>query len=300
MTAAARANSLLLLTSGIWGFAFVAQRMGMDHVGPLLFNGVRFAIGGLFLLGLTFLRGPWYPPEADATWRRSLWLGGGVAGIILFAAATLQQVGIVYTTAGKAGFITGLYVVIVPLLGLFLKQAVNRNTWLGVILAAVGMYFLSVNENFTLQFGDLLELIGAAFWAVHVHLVGYVSTRTSATRFAIVQFLVCAVLSLLVSMVRETTTLVGLRGALIPILYGGLLSVGIGYTLQVVAQKDANPTHAAIILSLESVFAAIGGWIILSEQMTGRSFLGCMLMLAGMVLSQLPPPREEPAPHIAS
>ena len=239
------------------------------------------------------LRGPWTPPGADADWRRSLWLGGGAAGIVLFVAAALQQVGIVYTTAGKAGFITGLYVVIVPLLGLFLRHAVNRNTWLGVLLAAVGMYLLSVNERFTLQFGDGLELIGAGFWAIHVHLVGHFSARTSSTRFAIVQFFICSLLSLLAAGFREDITLSGIRGALIPILYGGLLSVGIGYTLQVVAQKEANPTHAALLLSLEAVFAAVGGWLILSETMTGRNLFGCLLMLAGMTLSQVPPARGD-------
>lgn len=285
-----RADLLLLLTATIWGFAFVAQRVGMDYVGPYTFNGVRFALGSLSLLPLLFLLDH---REATArrrlpraTWR-SMLPGGGLAGLFLFAGASLQQVGLVHTTAGNAGFITGLYVVIVPIMGLCLRQRTHAGTWLGVLLAAVGLYFLSITSSLTIAWGDLLVLVGAFFWAAHVLIIGRLSPRMDALRLAITQFAVCAVLSLLTASALETISWEGLRGAAVPILYGGLGSVGVAYTLQVVAQKDAHPAHAAIFLSMEAVFAAIGGWWLLNELLTARAMLGCGLMLSGVLVSQL-------------
>ncbi|MEN8781509.1 MAG: DMT family transporter, partial [Desulfobacterales bacterium] len=204
-----------------------------------------------------------------------------------FAGASLQQVGLVYTTAGNAGFITGLYVVIVPILGLFFRQRPNAGTWIGVLLAAVGLYLLSVTDRFSIAFGDLLELIGAFFWAGHVLLIGWLSPRMNSLKLALAQFAACSFFSLLTAALFETTTLRGVAQATVPILYGGVLSVGVAYTLQVVAQRNAHPAHASILLSLEAVFAAIGGWIVLGERLTTRGFLGCSLMLVGMLLSQL-------------
>jgi drug/metabolite transporter (DMT)-like permease len=289
-TRTVRADVLLLLTATIWGFAFVAQRVGMEYVGPFTFNGVRFALGSLSLIPLLFVldRRPTkarrlLPPMATA----SLLQRGGLAGLFLFAGASLQQVGLVYTTAGNAGFITGLYVVIVPIMGLALRQRTNLGTWLGAFLAAAGLYFLSITAQFTIAWGDLLELIGAFFWAAHVLIIGWLSPRMDALKLAITQFAACSLLSLLTALAIETITLEGLRQATIPILYGGLGSVGVAYTLQVVAQKEAPPAHAAIFLSLEAVFAAVGGWLLLSEILTARAIFGCGLMLAGMLLSQL-------------
>ena len=285
-----RADALLLLTATIWGFAFVAQRVGMVYVGPFTFNGVRFALGSLSLVPLLLVlerravsvsRRPPRP-----SWPRLFW-GGGVAGLFLFAGASLQQVGLVYTTAGNAGFITGLYVVIVPIMGLFLRQQTHAGTWLGAFLAAAGLYFLSITEALTIAWGDLLVLVGAFFWAAHVLIIGWLSPRMEALRLSIIQFAVCAGLSLLTAGAYETITWEGLRRAAVPILYGGLGSVGVAYTLQVVAQKDAHPAHAAIFLSMEAVFAAIGGWWLLNEILTPRALLGCGLMLSGMLVSQL-------------
>ena len=289
-TRTARADILLLLTATIWGFAFVAQRVGMEYVGPFTFNGVRFALGSLSLVPLLFAldRRPTEARRLLAPARRaSLLAGGGLAGLFLFAGASLQQVGLVYTTAGNAGFITGLYVVIVPIMGLALRQQTNTGTWLGAIMAAAGLYFLSITAQFTIAWGDLLELIGAFFWAAHVLIIGRLSPRMDALKLAITQFATCSVLSLLTALAFETITWEGLRQAAIPILYGGLGSVGVAYTLQVVAQKDASPAHAAIFLSLEAVFAALGGWWLLDEVLTSRALFGCGLMLAGMLLSQL-------------
>lgn len=285
-----KSDALLLLTATIWGFAFVAQRAGMAHVGPFLFNGIRFALGSAVLLPL-ILRNHARQDSSGAAVKmvsvKTVVLGGGFAGLSLFIGASLQQVGLVYTTAGNAGFITGLYVVIVPILGLIWKQRPSAGTWAGAILAAMGLYFLSITGDFTIAFGDLLELIGAFFWAVHVLILGWLSPRIDSLKLAFTQFTTCSVLSLITAIVFEMISLQGIFQAAIPILYGGVLSVGVAYTLQVVAQKNAHPAHAAILLSLEAVFAAFGGWVLLGETLTMRGVFGCSLMLSGMILSQL-------------
>jgi len=310
-----RADLLLLLTALIWGFAFVGQRTGMAHVGPLAFNATRFAIGALVLLPLILSsRRSAYPQmrpasaaspsaseAADSATRHSppatrplprppapLLPAGLLVGLFLFAAATLQQAGIVFTTAGKAGFITSLYVVIVPLLGVALGQRIPRATWLGALLAAVGLYFLTMRPGeLRMAPGDLLVLVGALLWAVHMLLLGRLSPGRDPVRLAFVQFITCAALSGLAALLFETTTAAGLRAALLPILYTGVLSVGVGYTLQVAGQRHAPPADTAIILSLEAVFAVLAGWLLLGEQLTARALLGCGLMLAGILISQL-------------
>jgi drug/metabolite transporter (DMT)-like permease len=283
-----RSNILLLLAAVLWGFAFVAQRAGMEHVEPFIFNGVRFALGSTSLLPLILVnRKRRSGNDLPSASKKVFALGGGLAGLALFIAVSFQQIGIVYTTAGKAGFITGLYVIIVPILGLLGRQRTDVGTWMGAVIAAAGLYFLSVTENFTISPGDLLVLISAFFWAVHVHIIGWFSARTDPIKLAFFQFLVCSVLSLAAAVSTETISVQALSRASIPILYGGLVSVGIAYTLQVVGQRHAHPAPAAIILSLETVFAVIGGWLILGENLSPRSGVGCALMLAGMLLSQL-------------
>ncbi|MGE5343368.1 MAG: DMT family transporter [Candidatus Omnitrophota bacterium] len=285
-----KSDLLLTLAAIIWGFSFVAQRKGMEFVGPFTFTGVRFAIGALSLLPLMVFRRRKFPKDHASTHRqdRNILLKGGVIlGLVLFFGISFQQNGLVYTTAGKAGFITGLYVLLVPLLGLFWKQRPSPYTWFAAIIATIGLYFLSINESFVMAWGDLLEVIGAFFWAGHVLVIGWLSPRTDAIKLSILQFTFSALLSLLVGVIFETTTIAGLRAALIPILYGGILSSGVAYTLQIVAQKDAPPSHASVILCMESLFAALGGWMILGETFTVRSIVGCALMLSGILLSQL-------------
>jgi len=285
-----RADSLLLLAAVIWGSAFVAQRVGMSHVGPLTFNGIRFALGAMVLLPLIRRRDPEPEVAGGPAQHRMVWPtvgGGALAGLVLFVAATLQQVGLVYTTAGKAGFITGLYVIIVPLLGLLWGHRPGWGGWLGACLATIGLYLLSVTGTFTFAPGDLWELFGALFWAIHVLLLSWLSPRMDGIRLACAQYVVCSLLSLIVAGFTEAITRDGLHGALIPILYGGILSVGVAYTLQVVAQRDALPTHAAIILSLEAVFAALAGWLILNEMLSLRGLIGCILMFSGMLTALL-------------
>lgn len=285
-----KSDSLLLATAFIWGFAFVAQRMGMEHVGPFGFNGVRFALGCLVLLPLVYtnhrrteITPSKYPKLLSA---RSL-AGGLAAGLILFSGASFQQVAMVYTTAGNAGFITGLYVILVPIIGMSLKHRTHAGTWIGAVLAAFGMYLLSVTERFTISPGDLLVLIGAFFWAFHVHIIGWLSPRQDPLKIAVLQYAACSLLSLAVSGIFERNTLDMYMSAAAPILYGGIMSVGVAYTLQVVAQRHARASHAAIILSLEAVFAALGGWIVLDEVLSPRAMTGCALMFCGMLISQL-------------
>lgn len=282
-----KSDSLLLLTSLIWGLAFVFQRMGMDYVGPFIFNGIRFALGAMVILPFIFLSKTKQPTSQQPTaGSKYLFYGGMILGLSVFGGATLQQYGLVYTTAGNAGFITGLYVVFVPILGLFRKQFPHFTVWIAALLAVLGLYFLSVTESFTLVFGDMLVLFGAVFWAAHVVIIGVMSPKVNALKLALIQYLVCSVLSIIVALAVETITLEGIIQATIPILYGGILSVGIAYTLQVIAQKKAPPAHAAIILSLEAVFAAFGGWLVLNEQLGNREILGCGLMLLGILVAQ--------------
>lgn len=282
-----KSDLLLLLTAAIWGFAFVAQRLGMAHVGPFTFNGVRFALGALALLPLIVRRRARPPRPGEHRSVAGLAGAAAIAGLALFGGASLQQVGLLYTTAGNAGFITGLYVVIVPLLGLIWRQRPGTGTWVGALLAAAGLYLLSVTEGLQIAWGDLLELAGAVVWAGHVLLIGWLSPRVDPVELAAGQFATCSVLSLSVALVLEPIAAAGIAAAALPILYGGLFSVGIAYTLQVVAQRQAHPAHAAILLSLEAVFAAAGGWLILDERLTTRAMAGCALMLAGMLTSQL-------------
>jgi drug/metabolite transporter (DMT)-like permease len=280
-------DSLLLITAAIWGFAFVAQRVGMDHVGPFTYNGVRFALGCLSLVPLLITGKAASGSLTVAAGSRLFILGGGALGVVLYAAASLQQVALLYTTAGKAGFITGLYVVIVPFLGLFWKQKPNPGTFAGAALAAAGLYLLSVTGSFEMEFGDFLVLLSAFFWSAQVLMVAWLSPRVNPVQLAFYQFTVCSVLCLITAFCFETVAWSRIFAAAIPILYGGVLSVGIAYTLQVVAQREAQPAHASILMSLEAVFAALGGWMILGETLNARGLMGCALMLGGMILSQL-------------
>jgi drug/metabolite transporter (DMT)-like permease len=283
------ADLLLLLTALIWGFAFAAQRVGNEFVGPFTYNGIRFALGAASLVPvIRWLDRRRAGRAVDEALRKPFpfWVAALVAGLILFGGASLQQVALVYTTAGKAGFITGMYVVLVPIIGLFLGQHAARGHWLGALCAVLGLYFLSVTDSFTLAPGDGLVLLGACFWAGHVVVLSWLAPRFDAVRLACGQFVVCSVIHLVVAFFTEELTMAGLRGAAWPIIYGGAVSVGVAYTLQVVAQRRANPAHAAVLLSMETVFAAFGGWLFLGETLGTQGLVGCGLMLGGMLVSQ--------------
>jgi drug/metabolite transporter (DMT)-like permease len=283
-----QSSLLLLFAAIIWGFAFVAQRIGMDFIGPFTFNGVRFLLGGISLIPLIlFFKGRSEAVKlAGRNWRAALRPGLLVGGV-LFLAATLQQIGLQYTTAGKAAFVTCLYIVLVPIFGVFLRHRLGMVNWIAAFISLAGLYFLCVKEGFSISYGDFLELIGASLWAVHILLIDYYVQKVDALKLALIQFLICGLFSMVTAVAIEVVSLEGLWQAIIPILYGGLCSVGIAYTLQIVGQKNVQPAHASIILSMETVFAAIGGFLILNETLGLRETLGSALMLTGMLLPQL-------------
>lgn len=274
-----RADLTLLLVAAIWGSAFVVNRIAAAHAGTFLYNGTRTLFGALTLLPLVWSR------LRNLT-RRELW-GGTLAGLLLFAASALQQAGLQFTTAGKAGFITGLYVVLVPLLlALVWRQWPPRSAWAASLLAVTGLFLLSAVESLTLSLGDGLELAGAVMWTLHVILIGGLARRVDVLRLALVQYLVCGLFSALVGLSVDYQTLAGLAVVWWAVAFTGVLSIGLGYTLQVMGQKHAPPTDASIILSTEAVFAALSGWLALNETLTARQLLGCGLMLGGMILAQ--------------
>ena len=283
-----RSDLILLLAAAIWGFAFVAQRLGMDYVGPFTYTAARFTLGCMVLLPFLAMKRPGLGRirEESKAIRRKFILLQLLLGLILFCGISLQQYGLLFTTAGNAGFITGLYVVFVPIVGLFIGHKIHTNLWIGIILAAAGLYFLSIKPGSGINPGDVYVFGCALFWTAHVLLIGYLAPRRDPVRIALIQFTITAVLSWIIAIGWEEIRLQSLMDAAWPILYGGVLSVGIAYTLQVVAQQHAHPAYASIILSLESAFAVLGGWLILAEPMTGRILLGCILMLAGMVIVQ--------------
>lgn len=281
-----RSTLALLTTALIWGLAFVAQRASVDSLGAFSFNGLRFALGALSLLPVALLwsRGPW----------RDAWLPGLAAGLVLWAAASLQQLGLTWTSAGKAAFITGFYILLVPIFGLALRHRAGLGVWLGAALGLAGLFLLSVTEALTVGPGDALTFAGALFWALHVLVIDRFAQRVDPLKLSVVQFAVCAAASLLAALPTETLTLAGVRTALVPLLFAGVASVGIAYTLQVVGQRGIAAAPAALILSLETVFAALGGWLILGEQLGPRELAGCALVLAGTVLAQVWPRRPGP------
>ncbi|MDE1165945.1 MAG: DMT family transporter [Pseudomonas sp.] len=289
---ALRADLLMLLTAIIWGSGFVAQTAGMDHIGPFLYSGLRFALGSLCLLPLVLRKGSDQAPR-EPFLTKGLWLGGGLMGLVLAGGINLQQVGLLFTSVTNSGFITGLYVIVVPLLGLVLGQRIGMGIWLGAVLAVVGMALLSVGDNFQVAAGDWLQLAGAFVWGGHVVIVGIFASRHDVIRLAFLQFVTCSVVSLILALGFEHFDMQAIMLAMPAIVYGGVVAVGIGYTLQVIAQKDAIASHAAIIFSLEAVFAAIAGAWLLNESLHLRGYIGCGLMLVGMLVAQLWP-RKQP------
>ena len=284
-------NDLLLLsTAAIWGFAFVAQRVGMESVGPFLFNGIRFALGAVTLLPFAVRRRrKSHVPTTGSRVRPTLKyyaIAGSVAGIVLFFGGSLQQIGLVYTTAGKAGFITGLYVVLVPIFGTVLGHRAGLIRWLGAGLAVAGLYLLSVQSSLSIATGDIWVVGSAVFFAIHVIVLGQVAPKVDSMILALVQYVIVSVASVVVALFLESNTATGVAAAAPAIIYGGCFSVGVAYTLQILALRHAHPAHASIILSLEGVFAAVGGWLLLGETLSPRALIGCLLMLTGMITSQ--------------
>lgn len=278
---------LLLSAALIWGFAFVAQVVGMDTVGPFTFNGVRFVIGSLALLPFLYFHREEKSPVSTSI---PLWAAFLMVGIPLFLGATLQQVGLQYTTASKASFLTANYLLMVPIAGLFLGQPLLRNHLIGAILAMTGVYFISITEDLTISYGDGLMLICAMAFTLQIHMLNYLTQRFSPVLLSAGQFMVTGLLNLLLAFLFETPTLAGLQGAAWPILYTGILSTSVAYTLQAVGQKYMPPTEASMILSMEMVFGGISGILFLDESFTLRQTIGVIAMTCGVFLSQIPSP----------
>lgn len=284
-----KSNFFLILTAAIWGFAFVAQRVGAEYVGAFTFNGLRFMLGAVSLIPvfLVFEKKDGDAAEHGARLCKTF-LAGTIGGFVLFAASTFQQIGIELNhDAGKTGFITALYTVLVPIFGIFLGKKAGVNAWVGAVFAIIGIFLLSVTGDFRIETGDLIVLIGSVFWAFHILVVDYFVDKIYAVRFASVQFWVCAILSLIAMLILEEPALTDIKLALVPILYGGIGSVGVAYTCQILGQKGADPTSASIIMASESLFSAIGGAIILNEVMFCRGYIGCALIFAGIIVSQV-------------
>ena len=282
-----KATPILLLTAMIWGFAFVAQRVGASFLGAFSFNGIRFALGACSLVPVILI---FDRTKTDKAGRIQLAKASAAGGVVLFLASVLQQWGIEFTgSAGKSGFMTGLYIVLVPVIGfLFLHKKTGFFLWIGALCALAGLYLLTVGGSVEKPgIGDIALIVGAVFWALHIFVVdSYTAKGIPVLKFAAGQFVVCAVLNILSALCFEELTWAGVQGAAVPILYGGIMSVGVAYTLQIIGQKHSEPAYASIVLSLESMFSAIGGALILKERMTVGGYLGCVLMFAGIMLAQ--------------
>ncbi len=279
-------EALLLLTAIIWGTGFVAQRKAMEGMQPFAFVALRFFLGCLVLLPALIVSRVKAPVDTKISFKEQV-LPGLVCGLFLFAGTSMQQLGIMTTSASKAGFLTSLYLVLVPVLGLLFGKKANRWVWLGVALALLGVYFLSVDLQMTIQRGDIYLIIGALFWAMQILALDHYGDRTNSLELAFGQFLVAAVLGLIVSLVREPGAMVPDPAAWAPLLYSGVVAVGIGFTLQVFGQSKVDPALASLIMSLEAVFALMGGMLFLGERLSGREWWGCLIMLAAVILVQL-------------
>ena len=300
-----RQSVLLFLTAVIWGVAFVAQSAGMEYVGPFTYNGVRCILGGLVLIPCIALLDRMQQTsqdkdslirqdsitreKKDKSWSdRGLLLGGICCGVILFAASNFQQFGIQYTSVGKAGFITAMYILLVPVMGLFIHKKVGFKVWVGVAFAVCGLYLLCMKNGLKLEKGDTMVLICAFIFSLHILVIDYFSPKVDGVRMSCIQFWVCGILSLVCAFLFETPDLGSIAAAWQPVCYGGIMSCGVAYTLQIVGQKDMNPTVASLILSLESVVSVIAGFLILHQTMSRRELLGCCMMVIAIVLAQLP------------
>lgn len=288
-----------MLAAFIWGTAFVAQSVGADYVEPFTFNAARSAVAFLFLLALCGVfravrkRNP--GAETASGSRKELVLGGICCGLALTVATNLQQKGLETTTSGKAGFITALYIVIVPIAGMFLGKKAPKIIWVSVVLAVAGLYCLCITEEFTITSGDFYILLCAFCFTAHILIIDHFTQRVDGVAMSCIQFLTVAVLSAVGMLLTESPTLEALRICAGPILYVGIFSSGVAYTLQILAQKDSNPTVVSLLLSLESVFATLSGAVILGDTMSGKEYFGCVLMLAAVVLAQLPEPQKRRA-----
>lgn len=287
-----KSNILLLITAAVWGFAFVAQKAGTS-LGPFTYNGIRTMIGCISLLPVIAFFSRKSPSEAPTSEeRKALVTGGIICGLFLFIASSLQQFGMYFDTdAGKAGFITTLYIVMVPIFGIFLKKKVSPKMWICVIIGAIGFYLLSMagkGGGFILEKGDFLVLLCAVMFSFHILAIDHFSPKCDGIKLSCIQFFVAGAISLVLMFIFESPKLSEILDCWLPIIYAGVFSSGVGYTLQILGQKNADPTTASLILSLESVFAVLGGVLIFSEKLTSLELIGCIVIFAAVIVSQLP------------
>lgn len=282
-------NILLVLTALIWGCAFVAQSVGMDYVGPFTFNMARFLIGAIVLLPVIwFMDRQWKTGAEKGAGQKTLIIGGICCGIALAVASTLQQWGILFTTVGKAGFITAMYIVIVPLLGVFIGKKVRPLIIGCVAIAVVGFYFLCMTESLRLGLGDFLVLLCAIAFSIHILVIDHFSPKVDGVKMSAIQFLTAAIISAVPTLLWEQPVLTEILQAWQPVLYAGVMSCGVAYTLQIIAQKNADPTVASLLLSLESVFSVLAGWVLLGQGLSLKELFGCVLIFCAIILAQLP------------
>ena len=293
--------ALLLLAAFIWGVAFVAQSMGMEYVGPFTFNGCRFLLGGMVLTPIALLREKRYQKEeaykklSAVEKKRHTFvtlLGGLCCGIAICIASSFQQIGMLYTSVGKAGFITALYIVLVPIMGIVLKKKVSSMVWVGVLLAAIGSYLLWITESFSINKGDMLVFACAVCFSFHIMIIDYFAPKADGVALSCLQFWISGIISIGIALVSETPEIGAITLAIGPIAYAGIMSCGVAYTLQIIGQKNMKPAVASLILSLESVISVLAGWLILQEVMTRRQLIGCVLMFVAVILAQIPGKNE--------
>ena len=292
---------LLFLAAFIWGVAFVAQSVGMDYVGPFTFNGCRFLIGGLVLTPFALIREKKYEKsniyqsmteEEQKRHLKTTLLGGLCCGVAICIASSFQQAGMLYTSVGKAGFITALYIVLVPVMGIFMKKKVPAIVWMGVVLAAVGFYFLCITESFSINYGDVLLFLCAICFTFHILIIDYFAPKADGVALSCIQFWFSGIVCMSIALFKETPNISAIFAAAVPILYAGVMSCGVAYTLQILGQKHMKPAIASLILSLESVISVLAGWVILKEVLTGRQLLGCALVFSAVILAQIPVKNE--------
>ncbi len=282
-------NILLVLTALIWGCAFVAQSVGMDYVGPFTFNMARFLIGAIVLLPVIWFMDRQRKTGAEkGAGQKTLIIGGICCGIALAVASTLQQWGILFTTVGKAGFITAMYIVIVPLLGIFIGKKVRPLIIGCVAIAVVGFYFLCMTESLRLGLGDFLVLLCAIAFSIHILVIDHFSPKVDGVKMSAIQFLTAAIISAVPTLLWEQPVFTEILQAWQPVLYAGVMSCGVAYTLQIIAQKNADPTVASLLLSLESVFSVLAGWVLLGQGLSLKELFGCVLIFCAIILAQLP------------
>ena len=294
--------ALLFLAAFIWGVAFVAQSVGMDYVGPFTFNGCRFLLGGLVLTPFAWLRNRQQEESAafqtktleeQRQYRKTTIVGGLCCGVAICIASSFQQIGMLYTSVGKAGFITALYIVLVPVVGIFMKKKVSSTVWAGVVLASIGVYFLCITESFSINYGDILIFICAVCFTFHILIIDHFAPKADGVALSCIQFWFSGIVCMGIALCQESPEVASILQAMVPILYAGIMSCGVAYTLQILGQKNMKPAVASLILSSESVISVLAGWVFLNEVLTGRQFFGCALVFVAVILAQLPGKSED-------